>query len=294
MDDPRARRTPARSRQPPTARSRTCRCCSGRSASWSAAASISSRCSRYSFWLASDARARHATAGICKLALWSLPLPWLAIELGWVVAEYGRQPWAIEGVLPTALGVSSVIGRAGRDEPGRIRAVLHRARDRRCDPDGALCAQGSRRARHVARSDRRRHAPRASRRSALRSTACSTTKRLRVIWWLLLGMLLIGFAVMDGFDLGVAALVRVLGHDDDERRCVARNGRAGLGRQPGLDHPRRRRGVRRVAVALCRFVLRVLFRDPARAARLHPAAGRLRLPQQDRRMRAGATAWDGR
>jgi cytochrome d ubiquinol oxidase subunit I len=43
-----------------------------------------------------------------KAALWSLPLPWLAIELGWIVAEYGRQPWAIEGVLPTALGVSSV------------------------------------------------------------------------------------------------------------------------------------------------------------------------------------------
>jgi cytochrome d ubiquinol oxidase subunit I len=40
-------------------------------------------------------------------ALLSLPLPWLAAELGWVVAEYGRQPWVIEGVLPTALGVSS-------------------------------------------------------------------------------------------------------------------------------------------------------------------------------------------
>ena len=37
----------------------------------------------------------------------SLPLPWLAAELGWIVAEYGRQPWVIEGVLPTALGVSS-------------------------------------------------------------------------------------------------------------------------------------------------------------------------------------------
>jgi cytochrome d ubiquinol oxidase subunit I len=35
-----------------------------------------------------------------------LPLPWLAAELGWIVAEYGRQPWAIEGVLPTFLGVS--------------------------------------------------------------------------------------------------------------------------------------------------------------------------------------------
>ena len=42
------------------------------------------------------------------LALLSLPLPWIAAELGWVVAEYGRQPWVVEGVLPTFLGVSSV------------------------------------------------------------------------------------------------------------------------------------------------------------------------------------------
>jgi len=41
-------------------------------------------------------------------ALFSLPLPWIAIELGWIVAEYGRQPWAIVGVLPTALAVSSI------------------------------------------------------------------------------------------------------------------------------------------------------------------------------------------
>jgi cytochrome d ubiquinol oxidase subunit I len=61
----------------------------------------------YSFWLASKRQLdRHRW--YLKAALWSLPLPWLAIELGWIVAEYGRQPWAIEGVLPTALGVSSV------------------------------------------------------------------------------------------------------------------------------------------------------------------------------------------
>jgi cytochrome bd ubiquinol oxidase subunit I len=42
--------------------------------------------------------------------LWSLPLPWVAAELGWIVAEYGRQPWAIDGVLPTFLAVSSVSG----------------------------------------------------------------------------------------------------------------------------------------------------------------------------------------
>ena len=37
----------------------------------------------------------------------ALPLPWIAAELGWIIAEYGRQPWAIEHVLPTFLGVSA-------------------------------------------------------------------------------------------------------------------------------------------------------------------------------------------
>lgn len=41
------------------------------------------------------------------IAFLSLPLPWLSSELGWIVAEYGRQPWAVEGVLPTFLAVSS-------------------------------------------------------------------------------------------------------------------------------------------------------------------------------------------
>jgi len=45
---------------------------------------------------------------IMRLALWSIPLPWIAAELGWIVAEYGRQPWAISEVLPTHLSVSSV------------------------------------------------------------------------------------------------------------------------------------------------------------------------------------------
>jgi cytochrome d ubiquinol oxidase subunit I len=38
----------------------------------------------------------------------AMPLPWLAAELGWIVAEVGRQPWAVDGVLPTFLGVSSL------------------------------------------------------------------------------------------------------------------------------------------------------------------------------------------
>jgi cytochrome d ubiquinol oxidase subunit I len=41
-----------------------------------------------------------------KAAVQSLPLPWIAAELGWIVAEYGRQPWAVDGVLPTFVGAS--------------------------------------------------------------------------------------------------------------------------------------------------------------------------------------------
>ncbi|WP_424814319.1 cytochrome ubiquinol oxidase subunit I [Roseococcus sp. YIM B11640] len=43
-----------------------------------------------------------------RCALWAMPLPWIAAQLGWVLAETGRQPWSIEGVLPTFLGVSSL------------------------------------------------------------------------------------------------------------------------------------------------------------------------------------------
>lgn len=45
---------------------------------------------------------------LLKLAVWSIPLPWVAAETGWFVAEYGRQPWTISGVLPTHLSTSSI------------------------------------------------------------------------------------------------------------------------------------------------------------------------------------------
>ena len=45
---------------------------------------------------------------LLKWALWSIPLPWIAAEMGWFVAEYGRQPWTIHGVLPTHLSTSMV------------------------------------------------------------------------------------------------------------------------------------------------------------------------------------------
>jgi len=40
--------------------------------------------------------------------VWAIPLPWIAIETGWFVAEYGRQPWAIGEILPTFLATSAL------------------------------------------------------------------------------------------------------------------------------------------------------------------------------------------
>ncbi len=43
---------------------------------------------------------------------------------------------------------------------------------------------------------------------------------LRIIWWALMGIVLAGFAVMDGFDLGTAALIPLAGKNDMERRII--------------------------------------------------------------------------
>nr|WP_136252131.1 cytochrome d ubiquinol oxidase subunit II [Ningiella ruwaisensis] len=43
---------------------------------------------------------------------------------------------------------------------------------------------------------------------------------LRIIWWGLVGVLLIGFAVTDGFDLGVGALLTLVGKSDEDRRIM--------------------------------------------------------------------------
>lgn len=47
-----------------------------------------------------------------------------------------------------------------------------------------------------------------------------TYELMRFIWWLLIGILCIGFAITDGFDMGVGVLSRILGRSDTERRIM--------------------------------------------------------------------------
>ncbi len=89
-----------------------CRCCSGRSASWWAFGFWFIALFAAGFWFSAQHQLDRYR-WFLRAALFTLPLPWIAAELGWIVAEYGRQPWVIEGVLPTALGVSSI-------DPGNV------------------------------------------------------------------------------------------------------------------------------------------------------------------------------
>lgn len=59
------------------------------------------------FWYSTKRTVKKPT-WLLKFALFSLPLPWIASEAGWFIAEYGRQPWAIGEILPTHMAVSQL------------------------------------------------------------------------------------------------------------------------------------------------------------------------------------------
>ena len=61
----------------------------------------------YAFW-ASGKNVIHEKKGFLRFAVWMLPTPWIATSFGWIVAEYGRQPWTVNGILPTHLSASSI------------------------------------------------------------------------------------------------------------------------------------------------------------------------------------------
>jgi hypothetical protein len=103
---------------------------------------------------------------------------------------------------------------------------------------------------------------------------------LRVIWWLLLGVLLIGFALTDGFDMGVGALLPFVAKTDTERRVVINTVGPRLGRQPSVVHPRRRRDLRRLAAALRGQLLGLLPCDVRGPGGLHRAARGVQVPLQ--------------
>jgi cytochrome d ubiquinol oxidase subunit I len=46
---------------------------------------------------------------LLRTLIWAIPLPYIAIELGWIVTEIGRQPWIVYGLMKTSEGVSKAV-----------------------------------------------------------------------------------------------------------------------------------------------------------------------------------------
>ena len=115
---------------------------------------------------------------------------------------------------------------------------------------------------------------------------------LQSFWFLLIGVLWIGYFVLEGFDFGVGILQRFVGANEAERGTLRAHDRPGLGRQRGLAARRRRRDVRRVPGLVRDAVLRLLSRAVPRARRADRPRRRDRVPQQAARTRSGATRWD--
>jgi len=60
-----------------------------------------------SFWYSAK-NTFHEKRWLLRWAVWWIPMPWIASEMGWFVAEYGPQPWTIYGVLPPHLSTSTI------------------------------------------------------------------------------------------------------------------------------------------------------------------------------------------
>ena len=61
---------------------------------------------------------------LLKVFVYSIPLPWVATELGLMLAEIGREPWVVYGVMKTSDAVSPIVASQVGISLGRIRARL--------------------------------------------------------------------------------------------------------------------------------------------------------------------------
>ena len=124
-------------RRPPGTRCRRCRRCSGASASWSASASSSSRCSPYAFCARHRRQADSSIRAFSLDRAMRLPLPWIAAELGWY-RRRGRPP-ALGDRRRAAdfLAVSEHLGGQRADHAHRLHRVLLGACRRRDVADGS-------------------------------------------------------------------------------------------------------------------------------------------------------------
>jgi cytochrome d ubiquinol oxidase subunit I len=61
-------------------------------------------------WMKSRKDKLEASPFLLRLLVWAIPLPYVAIQMGWIVTEVGRQPWIVYGLMKTSDATSKAVG----------------------------------------------------------------------------------------------------------------------------------------------------------------------------------------
>ena len=188
----------------------------------------------------------------------ALPFPYIANEAGWTVAEVGRQPWIVYGCMRVAARrrTNVTAGMTYFTLLGLHGAVPRCSGCSTCCSSCGSCTRGP---------------PPASARQARRRQPTDDPHALVPRCWRLM---LAGYAILDGFDLGVGMIHLLVGRNRDERaRLIDAIGPVWNGNEVWLLGRRRRDG-RGVSDAVRRQLQRLLSGADARALAAHPARAR--------------------
>ena len=110
------------------------------------------------------------------------------------------------------------------------------------------------------------------------------------LWFWLVAVMIVGYVVLDGFDLGVGVLHLFLARNEADRARPARLHRPRLGRQRSLAARRRRHALLRLPAALRLGLQRLLSAPHDRALAAHPSRRQPRVAQPHRRRRLALAA----
>jgi cytochrome bd-type quinol oxidase subunit 2 len=174
----------------------------------------------YGLWLMYRGRLEKSSRFL-RFASWMLLAPFLANTTGWIFTEVGRQPWVVYGLLKTSdavtviapgyvatslIGFTAIYSFLAVIEIGLMIKVATKAPAALATSADTLTPSSSTRSMPVLRP-------------TLLSSHTSPSG-LQQFWFILIGVLWVGYFFLEGFDFGVGTLLPFLTKDDDDRRVL--------------------------------------------------------------------------
>ncbi len=217
-----------------------------------------------------------------KIMLLAIALPYMPVQLGWIVAEVGRQPWIVYGMLKTSEAVSRSISVSQVIVSLIAFTLLYRFLG---IVDIYLLAKY--RQAGSGESPSRQFLKPGSRRCDM-----EMLQILQIIWFILWGVLWAVYFMLDGFVLGTGMIHNFLARNENEKQAMVIAIGPGMERQRGLAHHGRRRDLRRLPHNLCPDVQLPLHRPAPPAVRPDHPRRVPGIPGKDGHGRSWKKLWD--